>query len=270
MRRLLVLIALSTTAYAGRPSNPAFLGIGMEDARTRMNLDGCWVDSVTPSSGADAAGLRVGDVIQALDGTPAASCQQLSDQIIGHAPGDLVHLDVIRLGERHTLRAQLSSRAEILHRRFVNKPFDAQGAIDASDGRDIDDGEWRGGTTIVVWFDIHRCGGCTGLLQHLADAVRASVTRERGSPPRIVAVTYGQLDDLRARGALSLGVPLVIVEPEQYEQAATSDTDRVFVMVLDGRGIVRFVTPIAYDDEAVDATLDEVVAAAEQAEHRRK
>jgi hypothetical protein len=267
VRRLLVLIALSSTAYAGRPSNPAFLGIGMEDARTRMNLDGCWVDSVTPSSGADVAGLRVGDVIQALDGTPAASCMQLSEQIIGHAPGDLVHLDVVRLGERHTLRAQLSSRAEILHRRFVNKPFDVQGATDATDGRDVDSGEWRGGTTIVVWFDIRHCGGCTGVVQRLADAVRAP---RRGTAPRIVAATYGQPDELRQRGALSLGVPLVIVDPQQYEQAATSDTDRVFVMVLDGRGIVRFVTPIAYDDEAVDGTLDEVVAAAEQAEHRRK
>jgi len=267
VRSLLVLIALSSTAFAGRPSNPAFLGIGMVDARSHMDLDGCWIESVTPASGADVAGLRVGDVIQALDGTPTASCQQLSNEIIGRAPGDLVHLDIVRIGERHTLRAQLSSRAEILHRRFVNKPFDAQGAIDATDGRDVDSGEWKGGTTIVVWFDIHRCGGCTGLVQRLADAVRAP---KRGTAPKLVAVTYGQLDDLRARGALSLGVPLVIVDPEQYQQAATSDEDRVFVMVLDGRGIVRFVTPIAYEDEAVDATFDEVVAAAEQAEHRRK
>ena len=40
-------------------------------------------------------------------------------------------------------------------------------------------------------------------------------------------------------------------------------------MVIDCRGVVRFVAPIAPDADDLDAALDEVLAAAEQAEHAR-
>jgi hypothetical protein len=37
-------------------------------------------------------------------------------------------------------------------------------------------------------------------------------------------------------------------------------------MVLDRTGVVRFIAPISPDDDAADAAIDDVLAAAEQAE----
>src|SRR5882724_1346406 len=117
VRTLLVLVALTRVVHAGAPSNPAFLGIGLEDARLTMPIDGCRVISVTPGSGADSAGLGINDVVQALDGVVTASCPQLSAAIILHSPGDIVSLDLVRGAQRLTKKATLITRAELLHRR---------------------------------------------------------------------------------------------------------------------------------------------------------
>ena len=42
-----------------------------------------------------------------------------------------------------------------------------------------------------------------------------------------------------------------------------------FFLVIDCRGVVRLVAPIAPDADDIDAATDEVLAGAEQAEHAR-
>ena len=276
VKRLAILLAFalgattSSTSLAGPPSNPAFLGIEMQDARSLMHgSDGCVVTAITASSGAEAAGLRIYDIIVALDGVATGSCQQLSGEIIGHAPGDLVKIDVIRggeRGERVTVKATLSSRAEILHRRFVGRALDSLEVADFDTRHTFDLGDVRGDTTILAWFDMRRCGDCVGLIRHLADAVQAP--RKGETPPKMIAIAKGTIDELATyRTNVVLGVPLAVAGEDDFTRAATNDGDRVFVMVLDGHGIVRFVTPIAPEDDALDAAIDEVIAAAEQAEH---
>ncbi len=263
-----MVVLASATALAGPPSNPAFLGISMEDARVRSANDGCRVVEVTPMSSAEAAGLHQYDIIIALDAVPTASCQQLSAEIIAHAPGDVVHLDVIRAGERMTARAALTTRAEILHRRLVGRPLDSAEATDVDDRHQFDLSELRGDTTILAWFDVKRCGNCVSLIRRLGDIVQAP--RKSGTAPNLIAITSGTPDDLAGyRTTVNLGVPLAAVDAKTFERAATLDGDRVFVMVLDRRGHVCFVTPIAPEDDSLDAAIDEVLAAAEQAEYAR-
>jgi hypothetical protein len=255
-----------SAAYAGPPSNPAFLGIAMIDARTLVAMDGCMIEQVTPSSGAEAAGLRINDIIRALDGVPTASCQQLSAAIVEHAPGEVIHLDIQRGVEHLVAHATLSTRAEILHARFVGHPLDPTEATDVDDGHSFDLAELRGDTTILAWFDVQHCAGCSSLIRRVGDLVQAP--RRDEPPARMLALTYGLPDDVSGyRTNLNLGVPLATVGGEDYQRAATSDVDRVFFMVLDCHGTVRFVTPIAPEDDALDAAIDEVTAAAEQAEH---
>src|SRR4051812_15888080 len=194
VRWLLIVVglALASPVHAGAPSNPAFLGISMEDARRRVALDGCWIEGVTPSSAAEAAGLRVADVIQALDGVPTASCTQLSAEIIAHAPGDMVHLDVMRGAGRITVRATLSTRAEILHARLVGRPLESIDAVDVDDRSQFDLADLRGDTTILAWFDVKRCADCVSLIRRLGDLVDAP--RKAGSAPRLLAITSGNID----------------------------------------------------------------------------
>jgi len=262
------LVALAGVAHAGAPSNPAFLGISMDDARAHgLAIDGCFVDTITASSSAEAAGLRRGDVIQALDGVPTASCLQLTAEIVAHSPGDLIHLDVVRAGARTTIKATLSTRAELLQRRLVGHPLDPMDAVDVDDRSQLDLSELRGETTILAWFDV-KCGDCASLVRRLADITQAP--RRVGTAPRLMAVTFGRPEDLAAyRTTANIGVPLAAVDQEAWSTAATSDGDRVFIMVLDRHGTVCFVTPLAPQDDSLDAAIDEVLAAAEQAEHAR-
>lgn len=260
-----IAVLVSATALGGAPSNPAFLGIGMEDARARMAIDGCRANNVTPSSPAEAANIRIDDVVQALDGVATASCTQLSAEITAHAPGDVVKLDIVRHGEHITLRATLSTRAELLHHRLVGHKLDSVDAIDVEDHSDIDLSDIHGDATILAWFDAKHCTDCPALVRRLGDSIHEP---HRGTSARLLAVSPGSVTDL-ASYHVNVGAPLVAVDAQTFETLTTNEWDRVFIMVLDRRGHVCFVTPISPQDDSVDAAMDEVLAATEQAEHAR-
>ena len=71
--------------------------------------DGVAVQAVTPGSSAEAAGLRVGDRILAIDGTTLASIEDLAQEVQKHAVGDVINLRVRRGGETLTLSAILQA-----------------------------------------------------------------------------------------------------------------------------------------------------------------
>ena len=65
------------------------------------------VSGVGDGSAAVAAGIRAGDVIAALDGTPIATTAQMQSIIGGHRGGDVLAIDVERGGARSRLLATL-------------------------------------------------------------------------------------------------------------------------------------------------------------------
>ena len=79
----------STALAAPRSSNPAFLGIEMQDAGGRGP---CMIRAATHDSPAEAAGLRGGDLVLAVDGASIGNCGALLDEITSHAPGDIVQV----------------------------------------------------------------------------------------------------------------------------------------------------------------------------------
>ncbi|MCL6536985.1 MAG: trypsin-like peptidase domain-containing protein [Acidothermus sp.] len=82
----------------------AFLGVGVSDAP-----NGARVDFVQPSSPAARAGLQVGDVITAVDGTAVSSASDLQRDIQSKKPGSAVTLRIIRGGATQTVTATLGS-----------------------------------------------------------------------------------------------------------------------------------------------------------------
>jgi len=60
------------------------------------NRRGAVVDTVQPDSGADRGGMRVGDVIVAVDGVPLRSMSDLVAEVRRRVPGATVVFDVIR------------------------------------------------------------------------------------------------------------------------------------------------------------------------------
>jgi C-terminal processing protease CtpA/Prc len=68
---------------------------------------GVLVDSVRPDSPAARAGLRVGDVVLAVDGTSATSAMTILDALGDNKKGDRIAIDVLRGKARQTVYAIL-------------------------------------------------------------------------------------------------------------------------------------------------------------------
>lgn len=68
------------------------------------------ITMVEPDSPADRAGLRVGDIISAVDGRELTDDAQLRVIIANHLPGDQVELTIIRDGEREQVDITLARR----------------------------------------------------------------------------------------------------------------------------------------------------------------
>ena len=127
---VLSIIALAGIAMAGGSSSPSsqegdatvqqgWLGISIADIneRTRdhfhLTVDsGVVVISVAPEGPADAAGIQVGDVIQAINGGPVETADQVIDAIQAHSPGTVVTITVLRGEEQISLEATLGARPE--------------------------------------------------------------------------------------------------------------------------------------------------------------
>jgi len=72
---------------------------------------GVKLSGVTKGSPADTAGILAGDIIVGLGTHDVADLQGMTDALREHKPGDVVDVQVLRGGERLTLKVTLGSRA---------------------------------------------------------------------------------------------------------------------------------------------------------------
>jgi hypothetical protein len=272
----LLALAVASTATAGdQLSNPAFLGIGMNDMPQRPGMPplpaSCIVTNVTRGSGAMAAGLSSGDLIRTIGGKAVINCDAVLSAVQSHAPGDTIDVDVVRNGAPLKLKATLFSRDEILRRRLVGSPAPTTELFGVDEDVTFDLSANRGKTTIVGWFD-PSCLGCNTIFNRLADWTKKQADKP-GAPPMPLAVTRdttGSPNESRIRAkykstANAIGVPLALADPIVYDEFTLPDRERVHFTVVDCRGVVQYVAPIAADGADTDAALDELFAAAEQA-----
>lgn len=92
----------------GGSFEPGFLGV-MIDA-TATGRAGSVITQVTPDTAAAAAGLRLGDIVIAVDGNPIGDFGDLAAVIGDYAVGDVVQLEIERDGETLFLEAELGPR----------------------------------------------------------------------------------------------------------------------------------------------------------------
>lgn len=86
------------------------LGIGMGLLRRGQGVP---VESVVPQSPSAAAGVRVGDIIQSLDGTPIVDGNKLLQVLAKKQPGDKVKLGVRRDSRNLMLEITLAKRESL-------------------------------------------------------------------------------------------------------------------------------------------------------------
>ena len=277
MHRLIGLLALciAVPASANKASNPAFLGVGMDDSGGggMRGVGPCVINSVERGSGAEAASLQPGDVFEKLDGASIANCDTLVGLITSRTPGTVIQLDIRRHAQPLKIKAELLTRDEILRRRLVGHTLPATELLRVEDKATTDLSAVKR-TTIVGWYPTN-CAGC--------DAVLATVGRwsrdrtNKRAPIAVVAATAGDLSMRRSAAdnleqlllaQRALDVPLLAADYDTYARFAMKDIDRVHFMVIDCRGAVAYVAPIVPNTDDTSAVLDELYAAAEQTARR--
>lgn len=271
MRWLVSLAAVLVTpvvASAAPSSDPAFLGIGMNNGPGY-----CSINSITKASPAHDAGLQFGDMVVAIDGVPTTSntaCTTLQMQIVSHKPGEAVKLDVRRGAQRLTIQATLSTRGDVLYRRFVGEPMEHTELEDIDNKKLSYDLADRGKTTIVGWFRLEHCTNCARVFDRISDGLRTRL-KNSDNPPSALAITApSQRGDLTGvRKSFTSNVSIAVADSDTFDSLALNDAERISFMVIDCRGVVRFAAPIAPDADDLDAAVDDVLAAVEQAEHQR-
>ena len=263
-------VLLVSTTVAAKPSNPAFLGVGMHDAGGTRGAGPCVIDTITKDSGAHVAGLRTSDVFVALDGASVPDCNALITLIQAREAGDIVKLDVRRSGVATSIKAQLLSRAEVLRQRFVGQPVPLT-TLTRVDDQTKNDLTSRGKTTIIGWFDQKNCVGCETVFGSVVQWSR----KLKSNSIAVLGATAGDIDNQDTVALLKqyqrgLDVPLLIADPDTFSNFTITDSDRIHFMVIDCRGVVQYAAPLAPDSDDKAAALDELYAAAEQASRRMK
>jgi membrane-associated protease RseP (regulator of RpoE activity) len=271
---LLFASSIVPSIASAKSSNPAFLGVQMSDKGNR-GVGPCVVSGVTKDSAAEAAGLQELDEFVSMDGRAIASCDTLITAIQAKTPGDNVKLVVTRDASQVTVRATLTVRDEILRKRFGGLPVPSTRLIRVDDRAEIDLAALKRQTTIVGWYPT-TCDGCDQVFTQVAKWSRSD--RQTKTPIKVAAATAGDLRmsrsvkdtlELLKHEGHKLDVPLLVADTDTFKEFALGDSDRVHFMVIDCHGIVQysaFVVPTADD---VDAVLDELYAATEQAARKK-
>jgi S1-C subfamily serine protease len=100
---------IASKLVAGDPIETAFLGIS--GSENDIGQGGALISEIVPGSGADAAGLLVGDLVIAIDGDQISSMTELASRIRSAQPGDEVLLTVVRVGNTVEVTVTLGVRA---------------------------------------------------------------------------------------------------------------------------------------------------------------
>jgi serine protease Do len=96
-------------SHAGDDAPGTWLGVSVTE-ETDLPEGGALVTGVAPGSPADEAGLREGDVVQAVDGRVVRGPRALAEQVGDQDPGDRVVLRIVRDGDERSIDATLAER----------------------------------------------------------------------------------------------------------------------------------------------------------------
>jgi len=90
---------------SGQTIERPYLGV-----TTAAAAAGVEVQEVTPSGPAQRAGLRSGDVVRSVDGSPISEPDDITGALDGRQPGDSVTVEVERDGKRQQFDITLGTR----------------------------------------------------------------------------------------------------------------------------------------------------------------
>ena len=88
--------------------------MGVEFDSSRDDITGAVVANVIPGSTAEQSGIRVGDIIQQVDGIEVQSAEHLLRQAKGWKPNQVVAVSLLQDGQEHAIEVELLSIADLI------------------------------------------------------------------------------------------------------------------------------------------------------------
>jgi putative serine protease PepD len=102
-------VAAQVAAQLTSGGTVALARLGVSTAEPESGRGGAVVQQVESGSAAADAGIEVGDLIVSVDGVAITGSSRLQAQVLRHAPGDRVGVEVVRDGETRSLVVTLGS-----------------------------------------------------------------------------------------------------------------------------------------------------------------
>ena len=165
---------------------------------------GAIVGTVTPKAPGANAGLKNGDVITAIDGKKVQGSDDLTMNVISHAPGSQVTLDVVRDGKPMKVNVTLGQRPS-----GVN--WNQSGQNGDSDDSDKDDSDNSGNVS------------ARGIS---VENLTPDIARQAGVEPGTRGVIITDVDQSSPAADASIGRGLVIVAVNRTPVANVQDFKR--------------------------------------------
>ncbi len=75
------------------------------------SVEGVYITRVTPTSGADEAGIRKGDVIVSINGVKTRTLPEMQEQLGRYRPGNNITIEYIRDGKRNKAKVLLKNKS---------------------------------------------------------------------------------------------------------------------------------------------------------------
>jgi M6 family metalloprotease-like protein len=200
---------IKRTSYVPIPSG--HLGIGVESENGKLIITG-----VQPGSAADAAGIKPGDVLKALDGQKFSNVETLRQFLVSKFAGQAMVVDVERAGQTITLATKLLAASNPL-REDRGPPVIGVQLNDGDHGVLIGEvvpgspAEWAGikAGDVVTRIDSSLTGSTEAFRKYLAerqpgDKVKVALLRPMSLPVKLTLASSAPENAERKRPALGV------------------------------------------------------------------
>ena len=256
-RTLVVLLVLLGSSRQARAEAPAWLGVVPQGV---PGGGGAWITDVVIDGPADIAGVQLDDVIQAIDGVPLGSGDDLVRIIGAHGIGDRVTLRVWRGTSTRDVVAVLAPRltgAEAIDRQWARRRFPAMPMLA---GQQAASRLPARGAQVVVWFS-PACQHCGPLLAAIDEYVRGL-----GNVP--LRFLDFETDASAYAAQWGLRAPVFRVVSREFRGAGLLTTvlrDGAVAMTIDATGVVQQTVLLAPGDDDGDAAAGQRPACIDEA-----
>jgi serine protease Do len=171
------------------------------------NDKGALVSQVTPGGPAEKAGLKMGDVVTAIDGKPVNNADDLTMAVISRAPGSTVNLDVVRNGKPTQISITLGQRPN-------GVDWDSKKQGNDNNGDDDDNNSGPNGSVTERGISVEN--------------ITPEIAQQINVPPTTKGVVVDDVDQSSpAADAASLGKGAVIIAVNRQPVTNTADFKRL-------------------------------------------